>query len=49
MLNCDKSILVCYLNVYHCNEATGERMLNEVKKILDDCFFTNTKEKMMTL
>ena len=45
MLNCDKSILVCYLNVYHCNEATGGRMLNKVKKILDDCFFTNTKEK----
>jgi len=44
MLNCDKSILVCYLNVYCCDEATGVRMVNEVKKILDDCFFTNTKE-----
>lgn len=43
MLNCDKSILVCYFDVYNCNKAKGKQMLNEFKKYIDDCF-TNTKE-----
>lgn len=43
MLNCDKAILVAYIDVYSVNRAKGVEMLAQFKEYLDRSFY-NEKE-----
>jgi len=43
MLNCDKAILVAYVDVYNVNRAKGVEMVSQFKYHLDKSFY-NEKE-----
>ena len=43
MLNCDKSILVAYIDVYNLNKAKGVQMVSQFKEYLEKSFY-NDKE-----
>ena len=43
MLNCDKAILVAYINVYDVNRAKGVQMVSQYKEYLEGSFY-NEKE-----
>ena len=43
MLNCDKAILVAYIDVYNVNKAKGVEMVSQFKYYLEKSFY-NEKE-----